>query len=192
LHTLVTIRPWIPVTSHPYRPPTGEADGYSQTRDGNGRFTHSYTTAQRDAQAAELRDEGWTLQAIADDLGYHDRTHAKQGIRRAIEKSSKSRPNSSSPAKPHAWTPCTRRPSKSFSASTSPCPTAGHQGRRREPPPRRRAEARRDRPPRQVRESYRKLLGLDAPSRVSVDAQQLGDEISALLNRATADDDNST
>ncbi len=39
-----------------------------------------------------------------------------------------------------------------------------------------------------VRESYRKLFGVDAPSRVSVDAQQLGDEITALLDRATSDD----
>jgi hypothetical protein len=64
--------------------PPGEADGYSQTRDGNGRFTNSLATAQRDARAAELRDQNWTLQAIADELGYHDRTHARQGIRRAL------------------------------------------------------------------------------------------------------------
>lgn len=39
-----------------------------------------------------------------------------------------------------------------------------------------------------VRESYRKLFGVDAPSRVSVDAQQLGEEITTLLDRATSDD----
>jgi hypothetical protein len=35
-----------------------------------------------------------------------------------------------------------------------------------------------------VRESYRKLHGLDQPSRLSIDAQQLGDEINTLLDRA--------
>jgi len=33
-------------------------------------------------------------------------------------------------------------------------------------------------------ESFRKLIGLDAPSRVSIDAQQLGDEILTLLDTA--------
>ncbi|MFF0138536.1 hypothetical protein ACFYRN_19100 [Streptomyces sp. NPDC005227] len=53
-------------------------------RDGRGRITGSYTTAQRDARAAELRDEGWKLEDIATELGYHDRSHARQGIRRAL------------------------------------------------------------------------------------------------------------
>ncbi|MFI2426515.1 hypothetical protein ACH5A7_20865 [Streptomyces sp. NPDC018955] len=35
---------------------------------------------------------------------------------------------------------------------------------------------------RQIRESYRKLFGLDAPSRVSVEAEQLGREIGKLLD----------
>lgn len=37
---------------------------------------------------------------------------------------------------------------------------------------------------RAIRESFRKLKGLDAPSRVSVDAEKLGDEIKSLLNAA--------
>jgi hypothetical protein len=35
-----------------------------------------------------------------------------------------------------------------------------------------------------IRASYRKLHGLDQPSRLSIDAQQLGDEINTLLDRA--------
>lgn len=48
---------------------------------------------------------------------------------------------------------------------------------------------------RALSESRRKLLGLDAPSRVSVDAEHLGNEIGDLLNAltaATADDDTGT
>ena len=70
--------------NEPPVPATPEPAHGGHTRDGAGRFTHNYTTAQRDARAAELRDEGWTLQAIADHLGYHDKSHARQGIRRAL------------------------------------------------------------------------------------------------------------
>jgi DNA-binding CsgD family transcriptional regulator len=46
-----------------------------------------------------------------------------------------------------------------------------------------------------VGESRRKLLGLDAPSRVSVDAEHLGQEVADILNaltQAATDDDTST
>lgn len=42
---------------------------------------------------------------------------------------------------------------------------------------------------RQIRESYRKLFGLDAPSRVSVEAEQLGREIGKLLDTVMAPED---
>lgn len=48
---------------------------------------------------------------------------------------------------------------------------------------------------RALSESRRKLLGLDAPSRVSVDAEHIGQEVADLLNaltQAAADDDTST
>lgn len=48
---------------------------------------------------------------------------------------------------------------------------------------------------RALSESRRKLLGLDAPSRVSVDAEHLGQEVADLLTaltQAAADDDTST
>lgn len=54
------------------------------SRDGNGRYIRTPETAARDAQAAELRAEGWTLQAIADHLGYGDHTAARTAIRRAL------------------------------------------------------------------------------------------------------------
>ncbi|MGW5175892.1 hypothetical protein ACWERY_16210 [Streptomyces sp. NPDC004082] len=57
----------------------------TQTRTGKGRFTESLSTAQRDARAAELRAQGLKLQDIADELGYHDKSHARQGINRALD-----------------------------------------------------------------------------------------------------------
>ncbi|MGK9463930.1 hypothetical protein ACSLFT_28450 [Streptomyces sp. G6] len=42
---------------------------------------------------------------------------------------------------------------------------------------------------RQIRESYRKLFGLDAPSRVSVDAEKLGRDIARLLDAVTEPED---
>lgn len=55
-----------------------------EARDSRGRYTRNPDTARRDAQAAELRAQGWTLQQIADELGYYDRSSVRQGIRRAL------------------------------------------------------------------------------------------------------------
>ncbi|MFF0140464.1 hypothetical protein ACFYRN_28870 [Streptomyces sp. NPDC005227] len=162
-------------------------------RGGRGRITASYTTAQRDARAAELRDEGWKLEDIATELGYHDRSHARQGIRRAI------RSVTEGPAKAlvareadrldtlyEAALEVLQRDHVTVSHGKVIKDDAGNilidDG------PKLAAIDRLVK----VRESYRKLLGLDAPSRVSVDAQQLGDEINTLLNRVAADDDDST
>lgn len=53
-------------------------------RDGKGRYIRTPETATRDARAAELRADGWTLQQIADELGYADRSTARQAIQRAL------------------------------------------------------------------------------------------------------------
>jgi hypothetical protein len=54
-----------------------------QPRDGNGGFLSVNASVQRDADASRLRSEGKTYQQIADALGYHDRGHAWRGIQRA-------------------------------------------------------------------------------------------------------------
>jgi ribosomal protein S12 methylthiotransferase accessory factor YcaO len=53
-------------------------------RDGKGRYIRTPETAARDARAAQLRAEGWTLQQIADELGYTDKSNARQAIQRAL------------------------------------------------------------------------------------------------------------
>lgn len=54
------------------------------SRDGKGRYIRTPETAERDARAAQLRADGWTLQQIADELGYADRSTARQAIQRAL------------------------------------------------------------------------------------------------------------
>jgi hypothetical protein len=54
-----------------------------QPRDGNGGFLYDNASVQRDADASRLRSEGKTYQQIADALGYSDRGCAWRGIQRA-------------------------------------------------------------------------------------------------------------
>lgn len=54
-----------------------------QPRDGNGGFLYVDASVQRDADASRLRSEGRTFQEIADELGYSDRGCAWRGVHRA-------------------------------------------------------------------------------------------------------------
>lgn len=56
----------------------------NRPRTGKGKFIHELPTAQRDARAAELRAENWKLEDIANELGYYDKSHARVGIQRAL------------------------------------------------------------------------------------------------------------
>jgi hypothetical protein len=58
----------------------------SQRRDHapDGRFTRTLASVRRDAEAAELRNNGRTYTQIANELGYYDRKEAWRGVRRAI------------------------------------------------------------------------------------------------------------
>lgn len=59
------------------------ADNYVQPRNpGNQRFVKDERRAQRDAEAARLRAAGRTYQQIADELGYCDRGEAWRGVQR--------------------------------------------------------------------------------------------------------------
>jgi len=54
-------------------------------RNGNGRFTRSLKTAQRDHDALNLKVKGWSLQRIANELGYASKGAVHDGIRRAFQ-----------------------------------------------------------------------------------------------------------
>src|SRR4051812_41728374 len=66
-------------------PPTTNGGGHMHSqRGGDGRFERKYGDAERDADAAHLRAEGKTYQAIADALGYGDRSTARKAVQRAL------------------------------------------------------------------------------------------------------------
>ena len=52
-------------------------------RNGKGRFTRTADSRKRDYRAAELRGQGWSLQRIADELGFASRGHAHDAVMRA-------------------------------------------------------------------------------------------------------------
>jgi hypothetical protein len=62
---------------HAQRKPVSE-----RPRDGHGRFVDDPEVLQRDTEAARLRGQGWTWQAISDELGYADRSTASKAVAR--------------------------------------------------------------------------------------------------------------
>jgi hypothetical protein len=64
--------------------PADTADNDLKGRDGKGRYTRSLETAERDAQAARLHAQGWTYQAIADHLHLGHKSSAIRAVQRAV------------------------------------------------------------------------------------------------------------
>jgi hypothetical protein len=50
----------------------------------NGRFTRTLASVRRDSKAVELRAAGRTYKEIADELGYYDRKEAWRAVRRVV------------------------------------------------------------------------------------------------------------
>lgn len=162
------------------------------TRGGNGKLTRDLTTAERDAEAARLRSQGYSYQRIADTLGYSDKGAAHHAVHRVLQltvqeagdelrKMERERLDRLSEA---AWAVLERQHvtvsnGRIVSLNGEPLPDDGP------------VLAAIDRLLR-ISESRRKLEGLDAPSRVSVDAEHLGAEITAILDRLTGPADDST
>lgn len=63
---------------HPDRIP------FDPIRGGRGRFSRNTDTAARDGEACRLRTTGMTYAQVAAQLGYHDASHARQGVERAM------------------------------------------------------------------------------------------------------------
>ncbi|MFB4424815.1 hypothetical protein C5F59_027515 [Streptomyces sp. QL37] len=162
-------------------------------RNGKGRFDRSIHTVERDAAAAELRAEGRTFQQIADELGYSGKGEAFRGVQRA--KADVAREPVAKLIQREAeqldelYVAALEVLERDHVMVSHGKIVKDDQGvPLLDDGPKLAAV----RELRAVRESYRKLFGTDAPSRVSVDAQQLGAEISALFDRVDGDDSPST
>ena len=152
------------------------------TRDGNGRFDRSPDTAERDAEACRLRAKNLSYRRIAAELGI-DVKAAYDGVRRAI------RDTLQEPADDVKRLELERL--DELAQKTRKVMLGTHyvvsQGKG--------VRLTRDDEPLvddgpvlqavdrllKIQERRARLLGLDAPQRVSVDAQNLGDEIKGLL-----------
>ncbi|MFF7550931.1 hypothetical protein ACFZCU_46115 [Streptomyces canus] len=177
--------------------PDDEEDPHHPTnrpQDRWGRFERSMATVRRDAKAAGLRADGLTYEQIAEQLGWADKSDARKAVLRA--RADVARP---------AITRLIATESEELDALyTEACAilqrrhiTVSH-GKIimwRNPDTDEEEPLLDDGPKLQairvaldVRKAYEELHGLKQPSRVSIDAQQLGDEIGALLDRATRDD----
>lgn len=60
-------------------------DPQARPHGGDGQFVRSLTTAQRDAEAARLRTQGWTYQRIADRLDFKQRADAYNAVKRVLD-----------------------------------------------------------------------------------------------------------
>ncbi len=74
----------MPTPDKPRRPQHRQASTHKRARGGDGKYTKSIETAENDARAARLRVKGKTYQQIADELGYVDHTGALNAVRRAL------------------------------------------------------------------------------------------------------------
>ncbi len=159
-------------------------------RDGNNQFTPSMEAAERAAQAARLYLQYRNYQRVADEMGYATKGCAWRAVQRARLS-------------------VMQEPAldliRTEAAELDELYTAALEILEREHPAVSHGRIVKDdagvpllddgprlaaiRELRAIRESYRKLLGVDAPSKVSVDAENLGAEIGSLLDRLTGGTD---
>ncbi|MFF7129996.1 helix-turn-helix domain-containing protein [Streptomyces sp. NPDC008240] len=158
-------------------------------RDGHGRYTRTIENAEHDAHAAQLRAQGWTYKQIADELGI-EKSGAIRAVRRAI------RDACAAPGRDLIDLEVTRLEAMydevlDILQRDHPVVSHGRIVKDDAGAPLVDDEMKLKAVDRalRTRESFRKLLGLDAPSRVSVEAEQLGREIGRLLDSALGPDD---
>lgn len=62
-----------------------ESKGVGTHRDAQGRFTYTAESARRDAAAADLRAQRYSYQRIADELGFNGKGDAWRAVQRALK-----------------------------------------------------------------------------------------------------------
>lgn len=183
-----------PVPAEPTGPDTGTPSPNDlRIRDGRHRFTRNPATAANDARAAQLRAEGWTYQRIADHLGYQSKSGAIDAVRRAV------RDACASAGRDLIDLEVQRLEAiydKVLDVLEKDQPLVSHgrivYGKDGNALIDEELKLKAVDRALRARESFRKLLGLDAPSRVSIEAEQLGREISRLLDTALGPDGDDT
>ncbi|MFE7972998.1 hypothetical protein [Streptomyces shenzhenensis] len=166
------------------------ANPNQDARNSKGQYVRTPETAAQDARAAQLRAEGHTYQQIATELGWTTKAAAIDACRRAI------RDACAGPGKALVDLEVTRLEAmydQVLDILTRDHPVVSH-GRivcSDDGQPLVDDEMKLKAVDRMLRtrESFRKLVGLDAPSRVSVEAEQLGREIGRLLDATLGPDE---
>ncbi|MFD9256939.1 helix-turn-helix domain-containing protein [Streptomyces sp. NPDC059538] len=162
-------------------------------RDGRQRFTKSVTDAEKRAEAARLRAQGWTYPRIAAELGYADRAVACKAVQQVLRETAQDAGDEFRTIK--------REQLRLLTEATWEILEREHimvsNGRvvslddepLKDPGPALNAISLLLR----INESERKLEGADEPARVSVEAQQIGAEIAHILDElGKSCDDGST
>ena len=168
-------------------------DKTGRTRDGKGRFDRDPDTAARDAEATRLRSRGWTYQRIADELGI-SKASAHDAVQRAL------RDTLTEPADDARQLELarldamygavlkvleTKHVTVSHGKVIELPDSSGELVPLEDDGP---VLAAVDRLLR-IQERRAKLLGLDVPARLSVDAENIGREIAELITTLSAADD---
>ncbi|MEU1731402.1 hypothetical protein [Streptosporangium sp. NPDC020145] len=162
----------------------------SDARGGNGRYTRSSRTAARDAEACRLRAQNLTYAQIGAELGI-SKSQAHDAVRRAL------RDTLQEPADEVRKLELLRldelaQLARRVMLATHYVVSQGKVVRLR----RGGAPLEDDTPVLQaidrllrIQERRARLLGLDSPQRVSIDAQQLGEDLKGLIAALTEGDD---
>lgn len=186
----------------------GDRDAHSErahkrARGGDSRFTRTPETAARDAEACELRAQGWTYQRIGDHFGINRRT-AYDAVQKALTDIIREPAEAARQFELDRLDAELGRLAKLEEAAREVLDrhhvTVANNGKIVHHD----GEPLLDDGPvlqaidrllkieesrRKNGESRRKLLGLDAPSRMSIEAEQLGRDISKLLDATLGPDD---
>lgn len=164
--------------------------GQLRPRGSYARYVRRPETAERYAAAARLRAQGRTYQQIADELGFPSRGAAHDAVSRALHAivatDAEALRAREAERLDGLYEEALAVLERTHYAHSHGQLVTGPDGEPLHDPSPHLAAIREMR---QIRESFRKLHGLDAPARVSVDAEQLGAEITGLLNTITADGD---
>jgi hypothetical protein len=157
--------------------------GSDRVRNGRNRFTKSITDAEKRAEAARLRAQGWTYPRIAEELGYSSRASACKAVQQVLRETAEDAGDEFRAIKREqlrllteaTWEILEREHivvsnGRVVSLNDEPL---------KDPGPALNAVSLLLR----INESERKLEGADEPARVSVEAQQIGAEIAHILDQ---------